>query len=163
MKISTTFDDRASEALARADGVLRRHLDEALSRGAQEVADAARRRAPKNVTTLTHSIKASADGDLAYVVRSGAAYAPYVERGVPGPLPRWPNMYALQDWVRQKLGVSDDQASDRLAFLIGRSIKAKGIKAQPFMRPARDEKENRVRAMVKGAIARGLAEIGDGR
>jgi hypothetical protein len=46
MLLEIEMDDRVSEALKRSDGVMRRHLGNALLRGAREMADAARRRAP---------------------------------------------------------------------------------------------------------------------
>lgn len=159
MRLEIEFDSRVEEALRRAPLVMRRHLDDALARGARETADAAKRRAPKAFSTLTNSIREHTVGELHYEVRPAVAYSGHVEAGVQGPLASMPNLMGLSMWVRRKLGVSDIGEAGRLAFVIGRKLQREGIKAQPYMKPAFEEKDARVRAMMKGAVARGLSEV----
>lgn len=161
MKIEIDLDDtKVRQAFERAPEVMHRHLDDALSRGARELTDAAKRGAPKAFSTLANSLNDTAVGDLHYEVRPGTHYARYVEHGVPSSsMTKFPNLMGLAMWVRRKLGVSDLAEAGRLAYVIGRKLKANGIKAQPFMGPAKEEKDARVRALMKGAVARGLDEV----
>lgn len=159
MRLEVDFDSRVEEALRRSPAVMRQHLDDGLARGARETTDAAKRRAPKAFTTLTNSIREHTVGELHYEVRPAVHYAKAVEDGVDGPLRSMPNLMGLSMWVRRKLGVSDIEDAGRIAFAIGRKLQREGIKAQPYMKPAFEEKQNRVRAILKGEVARGLAEV----
>jgi hypothetical protein len=69
------------------------------------------------------------------VVKSTANYSSAVEFGrKPG---KTPNLQALLHWVRRKQ-IGNPAQAERITYLIGRSIKRKGIKPRPFMQPAMD-------------------------
>ncbi len=145
----------AREAFARAPSVLLQAIDNALHRGALEVAREARRRAPKSFSTLTQSIHSARSGALDYVVRPGVNYAAAVEYGTrPG---YFPPPLALLPWVRQKLAASPADAL-RLAHALARSIHRRGTRAQPFLAPAAEAKSSRVIELVRAGVAAGIAE-----
>lgn len=147
---------RLREGLRRAPQVLHRHVDGALSRGALEIARDARRRAPKAFSTLVNSIHSRQIGDLHYEVAPGVNYAAWVEGGRdPGKRPGTAN--GLREWVKLKTGLAD-KPLDRATFAISRAIGKRGIKAQPYMGPALEAGESRLRALVNAAVERGLAE-----
>ncbi len=135
-------------------------VEQALGRGAQEVARSARRHAPKAFSTLTQSIRADRVGELHYQVVAGTNYARAVEEGRrPGSQPG--TAQGLTEWVQQKTGASGT-ALDRLTHLVARAIGRRGIRPQPYMRPALEEGESRLRALVKGAVARVAREAARG-
>ena len=47
-----------------------------------------------------------------------------------------PPSSVLHDWVRKKLGISDDREVRSVSYLIARAIGRRGTKPQPFMREA---------------------------
>lgn len=74
-------------------------------------------------------------------VGSALAYAPVVESGRTS---GWfPPVSELMTWARRKLG------DERLAFVIGRAIKRRGYKAQPYLTPAVEEAGSRVQTIFE--------------
>lgn len=152
-----------SGALAHIAGrydVLVAAVDGALARGAQEVARTARRNAPKAFSTLTNAIRVDRVGEMHYRVVAGVSHSRFVEYGrKPGRQPGTGN--GLAEWVRFKTRLNGADL-ERRTFLVARGIAKRGIKPQPFMIPALEENENRIRALVKGAIAQINREPGRG-
>jgi HK97 gp10 family phage protein len=145
----------AQQAFEIAPDVMERNLERFLSRGAQEVARAAKSFAPKAFSTLTNSILASRVGPLHWRVSPGANYAPYVEGGT---RPHFPPPVNLQPWVERVLGLSGEEARHR-AFLIARAISRRGTRAQPYMRPAAEQMRSRVFALLNEGVDAGLREV----
>lgn len=158
MDISVSLnDDRLRQALRQAPDRLTARIEAALSRGAEEIARDARRNAPKAFSTLTNSIRAARVGDLHYRVSTGTNYARSVEEGRrPGRQPGVAN--GLMEWVRQKTGLTGP-ALDRKTYVIARAIGRRGIKPQPYMQPAHEAGEPRVRFLVEEAVGRGIQEV----
>jgi len=137
MNISITFDDKGIPGKLKAmPQRLAWHLDLKLKRFAQEIAREMKAKAPKAFTTLANSIGVDPDGPLAYKVGPHVAYAWYVEKGrKPGG--KMPPINVLIDWIKVKHLQPFDATMDErdLAFLIGRMMQRRGIKAQPFVTP----------------------------
>jgi hypothetical protein len=157
IEVTVTLDDaRLQQALARFPERVTAQVEFALVRGAEEIARAARGKAPKAFSTLTNSIRAQRMGELHYRVAPGVNYAAMVERGrKPGKQPGTAN--GLMEWVKQKTGL-EGKALDRMSFVVARAIGRRGIRAQPYMRPALVENESRLRQLVQAGVARGIEE-----
>jgi hypothetical protein len=154
---------------------------------AQETANTMKRLAPKGANShLVQSIKVDKTGPMAFEIGAHMAYAPYVEEGrKPGkglphlsdPASRsplewlrstpWKGVGPVQvgkpRWARQgskKRSQQEDDLRQRY-FGLSRHVKAFGIKAQPFVKPAFDElvvtAPDRVASAVRAVLARGAA------
>lgn len=165
--VRITIDtERAMEAFRMAPAVMERHVDGALEQGAQYVARAARERAPKFHSTLTNSIRAERvpealpPGVLAWQARTGVNYARYVEEGI-GPMLNSPPgiTNGLLEWVRAKFAPENDKALSRIAFAVAFAIQRRGIKPRPYMAPAMEASEARVRQLMRQAVQAGMAEV----
>lgn len=158
MKITVRIDDaKHIEAFRRAPSIMRKLVGDALWRGALEVARESRRLAPKAFSTLTNSINATQVSDLHWQVVPGTNYAAAVEEGrKPGRQPGTSN--GLMEWVRQKTRLQGAEL-DRATFAIARAIGQHGIKPQPYMAPAAQNKESRVIELVRQAVDRGCSEV----
>lgn len=88
----------------------------------------------------------------------GARYAPFVHEGrAPG---RQPSSSRLELWVKRKLGVGDDRAVRRVAFLVARKIGQQGTQGVPFLaRAAEDVAPEAIRVFAK-RIEQSVREIG---
>jgi hypothetical protein len=149
-----------------------------LSRLAQEAARDMRRRAPKFQTVLTNSIAVEHVTSLHYRLTVGAAHGAAVEHGrKPGKgLPRFfdPAAAGVVAWLESKAfaGVAKPRkGSKRFAARelelrdrymgLSRSVKRKGIKAQPFFGPVADELQRTMPQLlaetVQAAVARANA------
>lgn len=85
-------------------------------------------------------------------VGSGLPYAQAVEFGRAA---GWfPNLTDLKVWARRKLG------DERLAFVVGRAIKKRGFKAQPYLGPALEEAQPRVQLLFAARITQAIGELG---
>jgi hypothetical protein len=170
-------DARAREALRRAPDVVARHLEQALARGAEEVARAARNKAAGHDAfgTLRNSIRTERVGELHQAVVAGTNYARAVEEGTGPAVGKdryFPDWTALIPYVRtkqrrggEKLKRAGSKARffqerefENRAFALARYISHHGTQAYPFMRPAKIEKESRVRELVRLAARRGARE-----
>ncbi len=127
-------------------------VDTALDTSAQMIARDERELAAKASSTLTNSIKVSRSGFMQRVVGTPVEYAKYVEHG--SKRGGNPPIQSLVDWIRNKNMTPDDPEDDLadLAFKIQRSIRAKGIKPQPFRQPAFEQNTDTVHDLVKRAI-----------
>lgn len=63
-----------------------------------------------------------------------APYASDVEYGREAG--RMPPVESLVKWVQRKVGVKNEKEARQVAWAIAKSIKARGIAASPFLRPA---------------------------
>lgn len=157
MEITVTFDDaQVRRGIDRFPGRVEARVEIALARGAEEVAREERRLAPKAFSTLANSIRAQRMGRLHYRVGPGVNYARPVEEGrKPGQQPGTAN--GLMEWVKQKTGL-DGKALDRRTFIIARAIGRRGIRPQPYARPAYESKSGRVVDLARAAAAEGAQE-----
>ena len=161
MRIELRYDDAAARsALTAAPEVVRRLLDQAIERGAQELAREARAQAPKAFSNLTNSIRALREGELHWAVAPGVNYAPFVEGGRM-PMRRRPPKGSLLAWIKFKLRVSE-AAAGRLEYVIARAIQRQGIKPQPYMQPAYEAKRGRVVELANTAMRQAVARINGG-
>lgn len=162
MSLRVDFDHdapRVAALLRRASAVVLEEADVGLARGAEEVARDMKARAPKALSTLTNAIIARRSAMLDYQVTAGVNYALAVEKGTgPGGSP--PHG-ALLAWIKAKGIQSTSGASaSGLAYLIGRSIRRKGTKAQPFAAPALEAMTPRVIELMREGIERGARKVG---
>lgn len=157
MDIRISIDDaRARAALERAPALVERRLEDALARGAIEMAGLGRRKAPTAFSPLTNSIRAERVEPLHFLVSPGVNYARFVEEGRrPGKQPG--TAFGLMEWVREKTKLAG-KALDRRTFVIAIAIGRRGIKAQPYMQPAFEEGAPRVIQLARDAVARACEE-----
>lgn len=160
MDITITLDDKqVQRAFAQAPSAMDAAIEPALMRGALEVADEARKRAPKDMSTLLNSIRSMRQGPLHYVVAPAARYGRHIEEGTgKGGTPTWST---LTDWVRRKGIRPRHPGMDEhdVVFLILQKIFHRGIRAQPYMAPAAKAKRARVHLLVQEGVERGLAQV----
>lgn len=146
-------------AFMRAPQTMTREVDRKMARAAMEVAREERRLAPKAHSTLTQSITHRRLRPMDYAITAGVNYALAVEKGTgPGGSPP---TQTLMDWIRVK-GITPREGTSLrgLAFLIGRSIRRKGTKAQPFAEPALKSMTPRVLALMREGVHNGLSQAG---
>lgn len=154
--ISINLDSaRTREAFARAPRVMIEAIEPRMSRGAEEIARDAKRRAPKAFSNLVNSIRAEKIAQLHYRVSQGMNYGPAVEDGS---RPHGVNSQALIPWVERVIGARGKEARDK-AFLIARSILRRGTRAQPFMRPAAEAGRSRLVELILEGERAGLQEV----
>ena len=161
MELKVAIDDKTlQEAFARAPQRMERALDEGLSRAAEEVARAAKLKAPTLFSSLVNSIRAVQEGRLHYAVYPAVSYAAAVEQGTrPGNMPPPEHLMGFirsRGGYRGNLGKPGspkrrrqmDEIRDRAGALAAH-IKKHGTKAHPFMAPALSENESRLRQMIR--------------
>lgn len=137
---------------------LSHRLSLGVERAAMEVAREEKNQAPKAFSTLANSIKAEKTGEFAWEVSPHVEHADYIAKGThPGAFPPSESIVA---WIRvmhiepYTKGV-DERA---LAFLIGRSIKRRGIKSNPFDERTVEKMQPRFMQIIRGALAAGMRE-----
>lgn len=115
-------------------------------------------RTPAAMGTLRASVSASvetmADGMLG-IVGTPQPYAVPVELGTK---PHFPPVQALEDWVRQKLGVSGTDVR-RVAYLVARKISKKGTKGHFMFRDAFEANAAEVQRQFDQTVSRIVARI----
>ncbi|MEW6647193.1 MAG: hypothetical protein AB1450_08350 [Pseudomonadota bacterium] len=153
-------DKRVLDAMRNTPRVMLKHLERGLDRAAHEVAREERRVTPKAFSTLTNSVQVLRTGRLERVIAPGVDYAPMVEEGT-GPGGN-PPQQTLVDWIRAKRIEPRDPTMDveDLAFVIGRSIREKGTRPQPFAQPTHEKMQGRVVELVRQSAMDGLREVG---
>jgi hypothetical protein len=177
MKIAIAVDDKlVRAALRRAPEVMERHIGDGLERGADELARAARDKAPKLWSTLTHSIMASREGKLHFLVRAGINYARAVEEGTgpaAGRARYYPNPASLEQylmhsprmrgyaWAKKgsKKRAGQEASIRSRSRALARFIYEHGTRPRPFMAPALDEKDARIRQLVRLASIEGARGV----
>lgn len=178
-------DTQAQQAFSRAPEVMLRYVGEGTDQGATVVANAARRSTAFTdvFSTLRQSIHVAPiqglpAGQVGHEARTGVAYARYVEEGsgpavgrpryYPNPenllqyLTHSPRLRGFRDWSGPAGSLSRTLQQDGLEWRARAwawSIYTRGTRAKPYMRPAAEQSEARVRAILKGAVARGVAEV----
>lgn len=144
-------------ALEQAPERARSEIHGALGRGAVELANEMKARAPKFRSTLTNAILAIERGPMEWAVSPrGVRYGVYVEEGTKEG--GRPTLRETLDWLRLKRitprtpGMSQRQ----LAALIRKRIAQRGIAAQPFAAPALEAKAERIHQLVRDAALRAI-------
>ncbi|MCB1788329.1 MAG: hypothetical protein KDJ33_18885 [Gammaproteobacteria bacterium] len=135
-------------------------LTKVVRRGIGVIARDARRLAPKAFSTLTNSIIATLVDPLAGEVAPGVDYARMVEEGT-GPGGQ-PPLQSLVDWIRVKGidPVNPEMDARDLAFVMARSIAARGTPAQPYLVPSLDRNSAEIARQADLAVDRVLARMG---
>lgn len=168
LKLILTPDPRRyARAWAASSQRLAAEMNRAIVRLIQEMARAARQKAPKAFSTLTHSIAPRLLSPLEGVVAAGVDYARMAEEGTGlwgphrQPSHKMPPVENILDWVRRKQLVPDDPSMDQedLAYLIAKSIAARGTPAQPYFEPTVREYEARGLTLMEAAIDRTLSAL----
>lgn len=104
--------------------------------------------------------QALGDGGIG-VVGTSEPHVAYVELGT---RPHFPPVEALEDWVRVKLGISDEKKIHGVAYLIARKIAARGTlgvgmfhrtwaQQQPAVVAMFERARNRIVARIAGSAA----------
>ncbi len=163
-------DARVREAFRKAPGEMAKALRRYVSRAGSEVAREMKRTVPKAFSTLVSAINAKLDtglvtriaaaGAVSSVITAGTNYARVVEEGG-GPGGRVP-LSRILDWIRvKKITPRDPDDTERyLAFLIQRSILAKGTPKQPYAAPSLEKKRSRIFSLIDQAVNEGLRNAG---
>lgn len=149
-----------ADALAKVPELTLQNLDGALARGAIEVADEARRRAPKYRSELTNSIIPERKALVEHIVRANAGYARYVEEGTGKG--GWAPRGEMLAWVKAKgIQPHDPRMSlETLASLIRMRIAQHGIKKNPFFFASLEAKRPRLDELVHDAAQDALDHAG---
>lgn len=142
----------ARDQTGNLPAAVEKSVDAKLWRGTEEVARAAKGKAPKAFSNLVNSIRAERIGPLHYRVVEGMNYGRAVEESA---RPHHVNSAKLIPWVERVLGVRGKDARDK-AFLIARSIAMRGTRAQPYMQPAAEAMAPRVRELVMLGVEEGI-------
>jgi hypothetical protein len=158
--ITLQYDEAGFRTAMRlAPVALGRNMRRAISRSLQEMARDARRNAPKGHSTLTNSINVAMVDDFEGTAGPHVDYARMVEEetGAGG----FPPQQSLLDWIKVKhIEPNDPQMSQEdLAFVIARSIAARGTEAQPYLQPAFDDNKARAEQRISDAIDQTLRDI----
>lgn len=179
MKIEIRVDDRLVQAaLDKMPDVVERHADQGMDRGADELTRVARDKAAGHdwLGTLKQSIHKESPEPLHYVVATAANYARMVEEGTgpaAGQAPYFPDWTALIPYVKSsatrggealkrsgsKARFFQEREFENRAFQLARYIHAHGTKPYPYMKPALDETEGRIRQLVRVASIEGAREV----
>jgi hypothetical protein len=147
------------QALELAPKALARHMDSAIGRITQEMADAARLKAPEAFGQLRQSIRPHRPSLYEGIIAPAVDYARMVEEGTPGGGPPPPPNNIL-DWVRRKhiTPRQPGMTETGLARLIARSIAVSGTPAQPYLRPAFEQNRESAGRRIDAAIDAALRE-----
>ena len=157
MKITVKHTGRQLIAhLPKVPERVQQHLAQNVHRGTLEVQRLQQELAPKASSLLTHAIQANQIDAYTWEIVAGTNYATATEEGskAGGRAP----VQAILDWIKQKRITPNDPEMDQedLAFIMQRSIQAKGVKAQPFMQPGLEQKTDRLRQLIHQAVNDGL-------
>lgn len=178
MKIEHNAPQQARRLNATGRAV-QREVATALPGLVEHVAATMRQLAPKDLTVMANSVKSQRRGPLEYFVAPATDYAKWVDRGrKPGKgLPLFAVGLPIVEWMRRRL-VNQAQAANPkfrkpragsrraeefedelktryLAF--SRHVRARGLKAHPFVKPTADANRTLVNEGLIAAVRRGLA------
>lgn len=177
-----TLPNNAPAVAARLGAVgraVRAELAPALQGLAGQVAATMRVNAPKYLTLLSNTVKATRRSALEWFVGPTQDYALYVDKGrKPGKgLPRFALGLPAVEWLRRRL-VNQAQAANpkyrrarkgskreaefedalKTRYMAwSRHVKAHGLKAHPFVKPTADAHRDAVQAGLIAAVQRGIA------
>lgn len=160
-----------------AAAAVRANLQAELKGLAGEVAARMKVNAPKDLTTLTNSIRVHILGVLSVIVKPDTAYGLWVEKGrKPGKgLPRFAPGLPAVEWLRRRLvdaaraanpkfrkarkgskRADEFEAELETRYLAwSRHVKARGIKPHPYVKPTADEFRDVVPNRLLLAVRRG--------
>jgi len=151
--------DALIEALAKAPAMVQQELGVFMHGMTQHMRSEVIDRTPAAFGTLRASIFAKVDqplgGGMLGVVSTSQPYAVPVELGA---RPHMPPVQPLQDWVRQKLGLSGKEGRS-VAFAIARKISKKGTKGHFMFRDAFTENEAEIQRQFGLTVSRIVARI----
>lgn len=132
------------------------HIASNLHRGVLEVQRTQRDLAPKASSLLAQAIQAQQIDPQTWEIVAGTNYATATEEGSQsgGRAP----VQAILDWIKQKQISPNDPDMDLedLAFVMQRSIQAKGVNPQPYMQPGLDQNRGRLNDLMQMALSKGL-------
>lgn len=154
-------NEQVARAFRRAPRIMRDRTDPFVQRAALELARRARSLAPKASSNLVNSIKPDRIGPMDFLIGPHVQHGVYVETGTRGG-GRFPPEQAILDWVKQRgiqpmfAGETQEDAAHRIA----RKIQRSGTPARPYMEPARQYMQDRVRLLVAQGIRQGLRDAG---
>lgn len=163
-----------ADVLEKFPSLLRSNVIAALDRGAGEVAVEAMRLAPKAFTTLSSSMKVHSIGEYIRGVAPGVNYAEYVERGsgpAVGKARYMPDPDTLKEYVKrvsnlQRTGkkgspkrARQEQVIHDRAWALARYIYWHGTKPHPFMAPAAQNKDSRLKQLLAQSVASSAAGV----
>lgn len=161
MQISITHNlDVARQVIDQAPQQFGAAIDGAVARGAAELANDIKRRAPKFTSQMTNAVLPSRVAPMHHQVTVGKQYASHVENGSnPGGRPA---VATIERWIRLKGITPRTPGLSRrsLAHLIRQSIAAKGIRPQPFAAPAVARFEGRLGELIGAALDRVATGLG---
>ena len=155
IRITLKGADETAKLLKRFPERLRAALLRAMRESAILVQSLAKTNAPVFRGLLRVSIlqTVAEEGEkLIGHVGSALTYAPVVEFGRES---GWfPPVSELKIWARRKLG------DERLAFVIGRAIKRRGFKAQPYLTPALEAGRSRIQTIFENRLREAIQNQG---
>lgn len=178
--------DRVGARLTAAGRAVRAVLVQRMPEIAQRAAVLMKHEAPKWRSTLTNSIYAKKEGPLVYLVHPTVAHARWVNDGrKPGKgLPKFgtPAATSAEMWLRDRMMDSvraanpkarlpragsakraafDDELRQRYMGW-SRSVKLRGIQADPFVQRTAEQVRQTFPAEVQAAVAEALSGLGKG-
>ena len=146
-------------ALARAPEVVNEELQRFMAEATMHLRTEVIDRTPAAAGTLRASISTdwqSTVGGMLGVVGTPQPYAIPVELGT---RPHMPPVQPIQDWVRQKLGLSGKEGRS-VAFAIARKISKVGTKGHFMFRDAFNDNAEEVQRQFDQTVSRIVARIG---
>jgi hypothetical protein len=145
--------DRTLQNLAAYDQISTDENRRAMNSSINLVVKIGGRNAPWNTGFLRAKIQGevrqAGPGEVLGVIGSYAPHGAVMELGAG---PHWPNVRNLNYWVERKLRVSRADA-EAVTFLIGRAISRGGLRARPYLMPAYETAQPRIRGFFEGALA----------
>lgn len=171
--------------LRRAGRSVQQALARALPDLANQVAATMRIKAPKDLTVMANSVLVARRSAFEYFVHPNTDYAKWVDKGrKPGKgLPRFAEGLPAVEWLRRRLFAAaqaahpkkikprrGSRAANEIEMSLearymawSRKVKAKGIKAHPFVKPTADAHRAAVQSGLVLAVREGLAKARGGQ
>ena len=159
LTLQLTGAERLQQALASAPEIVRQELRVFSHAAVMHLKAEVQDRTPTAMGTLRASIHADAHSNpqgVLGVVGTPLAYAVPVELGT---RPHFPPVQALEDWVRQKLGLSGKEARS-VAFAIARKISKVGTQGHFMFRDAFEANADEMQRQFDQTVSRIVARIG---
>jgi hypothetical protein len=152
--------DRALQSLRSFETVAANENRKAMGQAVALVVQTAGKKVPTNLGHLRASITGKVVGAAAgTVVGVVGAYEPYANVVEEGADPHWPNATSLALWVLRVLRVPRKDV-ESVTFLIGRMISRRGLRARPYLQPAFEENQGKIRGLFEKALARIVRRLG---
>ncbi|UGA37578.1 hypothetical protein JOS77_27005 [Chromobacterium haemolyticum] len=152
-------DDVVRAAFERAPQAMARAMEPKVERAGQYLNRAVRQKLRGNrsmgFTTLMNAIHVQRPFAMARDVVAGVRYARFVEDGTAPGYRGLPPIRPLAEWLRIKHGLDAKQARRRAGGL-ARYFRDHGTKAAPFFKPAYDESQSRLIAILREGAEAGV-------